>query len=362
MRRTAMASVAVGLGLLGAAAGVIIARPGGPGGGGAFQLAGASGPSGARTHLLGTGVSARRLPVSAPASGHGPMPSGGISIAAHAAGFGYPAATNTGATGALTAVPGSVTRGPGWSYANGVISVTGAGARLARISTSAEIQVDAPHVTIDNVRVVAALTNDPGIALEQRANGTTIENSTIAGTNSTGGTMLVGIKDVHGTPVTGTVIDRCNIYNTSSGVQIYAGTIENSYIHALGNNGREHLEDINDTGNSGHPLFILHNTLFNPGRQTAAIYLSEDYSAEANVTVNNNILGGGDYSFYGGNTGAAAPIPGRPAHISFTNNIFSRLRFRNGGYFGPVAHWLNGNGNVWAGNVWDVSGQIVRPS
>src|ERR1035438_5651786 len=59
-------------------------------------------------------------------------------------------------------------------------------------------------------RIYGALTNSPGIALERGANTTHIVNTLIAGTNGTSGGMLVGVKDVYGDPVTGTLIDKCN--------------------------------------------------------------------------------------------------------------------------------------------------------
>ena len=267
---------------------------------------------------------------------------------------GFPQGSTTGyiiPLNQLTQVPQQATSGNGWSYSNGTITVTGTNAVLDKISTAAGIDVRASGVTINQSRVYGALTGSPGIGLEPAANNTTIENTLIAGTNPTNGTMLVGVKDVQGTPVTGTVINKCNIYNTSSGIQIYQGTIENSYIHDLGNTGTEHLEDYNSTGNSGYPVTIFHNTLLNRQSQTAAVYEGADFSPSQNITVNDNLLAGGGYTVYGGGIGVGSQAD--PMNIVFTNNIFSQIYFANYGSYGPDAYYDSGNGDVWSGNTSD---------
>jgi hypothetical protein len=282
--------------------------------------------------------------------------------APHPAACGFPAAASTGYTvplAALKQIPQQVRSGPGWSYQGGAVVITGAGTTLSGITTASTVVVEAPHVTITNSRIYGALTNQPGIALEPAANGTTISDTLIAGTNATSGTMLVGIKDVQGTPVTGTVINRCDIYRASSGVQIYAGTIENSYIHDLGNTGTEHLEDYNSTGNSGFPVVLHHNTLFNPSPQTAAVYLGADFSPTQNVAITDNLLAGGGYTVYGG--GAGVGPHAAPSGIVVTGNVFSRLYFPQGGRWGPVAYFDPGHGDAWSGNTWDGTTTPVAP-
>jgi hypothetical protein len=282
--------------------------------------------------------------------------------APHPAVCGFPEAKTTGYTvplAALRQVPQQVRSGPGWSYTGGALVITGAGTTLAGITTSSTIVVAAPHVTITNSRIYGALTNQPGIALEPAANGTTITDTLIAGTNATSGTMLVGIKDVQGNPVTGTQIIRCDIYHASSGVQIYEGTIADSYIHDLGNTGTEHLEDYNSTGNSGYRVTIRHNTLFNPSPQTAAVYLGADFSPSQNVQITGNLLAGGGYTVYGGGVGVGPHAA--PAGIVVTGNVFSRIYFAQGGRFGPVAYFDQGHGDAWSSNTWDGTTTPVLP-
>src|ERR1035438_491973 len=275
--------------------------------------------------------------------------------------YGYPGASNTGylvPLASLKQIPQQITSGPGWSYSGGVVSINTAGTTLSGITTSAMIEVNAANVTIKTSRIYGALTDSPGIALERGANNTHIVNTLIAGTNGTSGGMLVGVKDVYGDPVTGTLIDKCNIYNASSGVQIYAGTVQNSYIHDLSNTGSQHLEDFNSTGNDGFRLVINHNTLFNKQSQTAAVYLGTEVSPSQNVAVTNNLLAGGGYTVYGGGVGVGQWAA--PKDITVTGNVFSSLYFAKGGDLGPVAYFDAGNGAVWSGNVWDGSGAVVN--
>jgi len=282
--------------------------------------------------------------------------------APHPSACGFPDGSNTGTGSAvLTNVPGSATSGPGWSYADGVITVTGAGASLHNITTAAQIVVDAPNVTLDHVKVVGTFTDEPAIALEPAANGVHIANCFVSGTNTATGRMLVGIKDVQGTPVTGIVIDKCNIRYASTGIQIYTGTIENSYIHTLGMVSGDHVNGITNNANDGDAELIQHNTVFNQFAQTDAISLFEDFGPIGNVTINDNLLAGGGYAVYGGGSGNDAPQPGAPYNVLITNNVFATLYYANSGFYGPDAYYEPGNGNVWSGNVWDGTGATVSP-
>jgi hypothetical protein len=301
------------------------------------------------------------LAVSAPAGIHaqpGTTARAAVTCAPDPSACGFPDATNTGpGSTTLTAVPGTETSGPGWSYTGGAIYVTGAGASVDDITTAAQIVVEAPNVTINDDKIVGVFTDEPAIALEPAANGVLIENSYISGTNTTTGRMLVGIKDVEGTPVTGIVIDKCDIQEASTGIQIYTGTIENSYIHNLGMQSGDHVNGI--TNNGGASELIQHNTVLNQYSQTDAISLFEDFGPIGNITINDNLLAGGGYAVYGGGSGGDAPISSSPYNVDITNNVFSTLYFANSGFYGPDAYVEDGNGNVWSGNVWDGTGVTV---
>jgi hypothetical protein len=238
---------------------------------------------------------------------------------------------------------------------NSPIDITKAGEVLSYISTDQTINVDAPNVTIKHVRIIVS-GGAFGIKLNRAANHTAIEDSTIRGSGTSGATAgIEAIKDIYGTgnAVTATGL---NIYNFGDGIQTYQGSITNNYIHGLTDVNGYHLEDINENGNSGLPLLIQHNTLFNPASQTAAIYIGADFSPSANVTVNDNFVAGGGYTVYGGGQGVGPQA--NPANIKVTNNVFGRQYYGNSGFYGPVAYYDTGNGDVWSGNTYDGGGTV----
>ena len=117
---------------------------------------------------------------------------------------------------------------------------------------------------------------------------------------------------------------------TSTGVQMESGLIQDNYIHDMGYDPGDHINGM--TTNSGTALLtIRHNTILNTIDQTDAIRLFEDFGAQSNRIIDNNLVAGGGYTIYGGaNPGGAAT-----SNIKITNNRFSRVYYPNGGYYGP---------------------------
>ncbi len=217
---------------------------------------------------------------------------------------GYPDATNTGVPSgmSLRSVPGQVSGGPGWHYdSRGWVEVDGNGAVLQGLSIPYNVDVSASNVTIKDVRITA--TGDEfGISLRNTRN-VTVEDSTIFSASAGAERLLVGIKDIYGT-CTGTKVLRNNIWHTSTGVQVYAGLIEDNYIHDMGYSAGDHLNGITSNGGTA-PLAIQHNTVLNKYGQTDAISLFEDFGVEANVLITGNLMAGGGYTVYGGRIRAA---------------------------------------------------------
>ena len=268
---------------------------------------------------------------------------------------GFPDDTNTGVSpGArLRQVPGQVASGPGWHYdRRGFVAVSGTGAVLSGLSLSCGVAVTASHVTIKDVRIVTSGQSAMGVAL-QHVHDVTIEHSTIAGINTGPGRLMVGVKDVYG-DATGTRVLDDDIFQASTGVQIYQGLIQGNYIHHLGKAGTDHVNGVTTNGDT-RPLVIRHNTIFNSFAQTDAIGLFQDFGVVAHVTIAGNLLAGGGYAIYGG-TGSKGP----PSHIVVTGNRISTRFFRRGGYWGPAVDFAGHTpGDVWLGNVWDNSGRPV---
>jgi len=269
---------------------------------------------------------------------------------------GYPDATNTGvADGAVRRkVPGDVTHGTGWHWdSRGWVEIDGDGATFSGYSVSSGIDVTASNVTISGDEI---LSEGEGFAIGFRhtANMTISHNTIYSPVQFGANRLMTGIKDVF-MDSTGTRILANNIYHAQTGVQIDAGLIQDNYIHDMGYVSGDHVNGTTSNAVSGS-LSIIHNTVFNQFEQTDAVSLFEDFGAQYDRVINDNLVAGGDYAIYGG-----ANPGGAPAHnIRITNNRISTKFFPHGGYFGPyTAVDPSGSGNVFTGNVWDATGAPV---
>ena len=271
---------------------------------------------------------------------------------------GFPTSSTTGVPAGtpMKSVPGQVSSGPGWAWnsSGGYLEVSGNGANLTGLKVNGNIDVSANNVTINDVKVNCGGDGSMGISLRHTSN-VTIENSNINGLNTTSNRLMVGIKDIYG-DATGTVVQNDNITKTSTAVQIYAGTIENNYIHEPGMATGDHINGVTTNGDD-QPLLIQHNTILNNFAQTDAIGLFQDFSTVSNVTINDNFLAGGGYTIYGG-TGTY----GQTSNIVVTNNTISTMYYPQGGYYGPVAAFdSTAPGNVWSGNTYSTGKAIPAP-
>ena len=169
------------------------------------------------------------------------------------------------------------------------------------------------------------------------------------------GAGLSGTQGSYGIYVQGNsqvTINAVNIHDVGQGLVLNDGqvTLENSYIHDLNAGSGTHYEDVGYFGaakSSTFSLNIQNNTLINQHNQTAAVFLQNYFGGLNNVTVNNNILVGGDYTAYMDASGDGGPGTGTAiTNVSFTNNhmgtgIFGYTYFKD---------WTN---PVYTGNVDD---------
>jgi hypothetical protein len=274
---------------------------------------------------------------------------------------GYPDATNSGVQPGqqLTAVPAQQTSGPGWAWnaAWGTLTVTGTGAVLSDLAVAGNIDVEASHVTLDNLQVTST-GSSWGIGL-MNANGTLVEHCSISSPAASGPQRLQsGVKDVYG-DTEGTIIAWDNIWHAEDGVQLSAGIIKGTYIHDLAYSSGDHTDGIDSNAGDPHGLAITRNTILNPLDQTDDIALFENFGPQEDVTITGNLMAGGDYSIYAGyNPGKAVP-----SNIIISNNRFARTYYPNSGVYGPVAYAAIGvNGNTWTGNTWDDTGATITAS
>jgi hypothetical protein len=287
--------------------------------------------------------------VPAGASGAAQVPGDCIRVP-HACGF--PDATNTGVpTGtALRSVPGQVSSGPGWYYktADHAVIVNVNGTVLSDLYIPYNLTIDASDVTVRDVRVVTG--GYFGVSVRHTTR-VTIEDSTISGQNLTSGRVDSAIDDVYGDS-TGLVIKNNNISQFRTGVQISTGLVADNYIHDPGYIHGDHTNGILADKPAGS-LTIYGNTIFNDLGQTDDISLDSSRSGQdvANKIVVDNLLAGGGYPIYGGDS------KGNPtSNIVIVDNEFGQLYYPRSGQFGPVAYFdPSGTGNVWSGNVWSGS-------
>ena len=291
-------------------------------------------------------VRASRSPSPLPPS---PSPSPKASTVPAVSTTGFPGASDTGvpAGTALTKVgPGGLTRGPGWVYqSRGWVEVTGSNVTLEGLYIPFNVDItSASNVTLKDDEIYGAGAQW-GISLRHDKN-VTIEADSIYGPPGCAAQMYEGVSDIYGDS-TGTQIIGDDIWNTAGPVSIGNGLIQGNYLHGLTQCGSEHNDGIGV--NSGSTSLVIdHNTVLDPLNQTCAICLFSDFGQVRNVTIENNLLAGGDYALYGGLSGnqGASSTPG----VRITGNVFSTVYYRGGGTFGPAAHvWA---GDVWSGNTW----------
>lgn len=295
---------------------------------------------------------------SRPAAPSTPLVEGGCGASPHQCG--YPDATNTGvpASVKLLQVPGQISGGKGWHFdPRGWVEVDGNGAVLKGLYIPYSVDISASNVTVTDVEVVVT-GNGFGIGLRHTRN-VTISYSEVFSPYASGANRLqVGIKDVYG-DTADTVIEYDNIWHTGTGVQISEGLVMDNYIHDMGYASGDHLDGIASDAGSTEGLTIDHNTVLNQFGQTTAVGLFEDFGAQFNCLIENNLIAGGGYTVYGGANAGGAPT----SNIRVIGNRFARVYSENSGSYGPVAYFdPHGSGNEWNGNVWDDTGKPVQSS
>lgn len=259
--------------------------------------------------------------------------------APHPGACGFPDARNTG-----------VKHGTQLRVIRHSITLDRDGATLKNAVVHGVITIAADHVTVRNVRVVVnGETWAIGLVHTRAATIVHVEIAPAPDARR----LLVGIKDVYG-DAHGTRILKSDVAGASTGVQTHEGLVRDNYVHALRMRPGDHVNGFTSNG-STEPLRIEHNTILNRFDQTDAIGLFQDFGLEANRTIKDNLLAGGDYPLYAGSGDA-----GHTHNIVVVGNHFSRIYADRGGTYGPVAYY-DGDGahNRWSGNIWDESGAPV---
>jgi hypothetical protein len=316
---------------------------------------------------------------------------------------GFPGPANTGPRGVwgagstqftVVTPTGPNSSGTGWAYnssGGGFVNVTSSNVTIQGLFIPYNLNINTQaNVTISDCVIAYAgdITQSIGIKHTNTTN-LTIQYCTIFGTANQGATgpLLVGIKDglSGGIPSTGTIVQFCNIYNATTGLQGEEGQWLYNYIHDLGSNyvspgNNPHLNGMtsNASGQTRYFLRIANNTVLcatdpsqnavNPNvdpvtggyNQTDAISLFEDSSnpayPQANRLIENNLIGGGSYTLYCGQNTSGVPA----YNVVARNNRFTTRYFSTAGSNGICTSFCKTTPSmVWQNNVFHETGTVI---
>ena len=157
-------------------------------------------------------------------------------------------------------------------------------------------------------------------------------------------------------------VNQTLIHGMQRGIYASANmTVTNSYLDDFDNPSTSHAQAILTSGNV-HNVTLTNNT-FGCGTNMCTAALSifpETWTGgpNSNWTIDHNLLNGGSYALYAGDTDADGESPN--TNMTFTNNVFGDKYFATSGEFGYVGSWSVDPTNVWANNT-NANGDIVLP-
>jgi hypothetical protein len=261
---------------------------------------------------------------------------------------GVPAGVTPSASGACATYAG------GKSISSGTVTINGCEID-GRISVSGTA-----NVTIENSDIAYADETGAGaVSLSGATASLTVEYSTIHGTGyTTSGSLAFGVyTHTGGAAVT---IDHVFFYN---GDRIFMNYTENSQTPTVTNSFCWHNADVASSGSTEHyecvytgpPANITekNDVLMNLIGQTGANYVDDNTGSCCGVVdLENNLMGGGDYTFYGGASLVSSE--------TYLNNRVTRALYNTGGLYGPGSY--NSTGTfTQTGNIWDDTNTTANP-
>jgi Bacterial Ig-like domain len=232
----------------------------------------------------------------------------------------WPDATNTGVPAGVTLLSPTAANLPAGVTmdSSGNLTVTKAGVVLSGLNITGTVTIDAANVTLENCNITGA--DYYNVIIGTGLTGVTVQNCTI-NNESYGGTGISG---------QGTFVGN-NIMGTVNGINVAGNNtvIEGNYIHDMAGPAGAHFDTIQADGNFSN-LLIQGNTLVNEQDQTSVLMLDNYWGPINNVTVDDNIMVGGDYTIYVGEV-AKGQDPGGPVtNVTVENNHLGTGQY---GYF-----------------------------
>lgn len=244
------------------------------------------------------------------------------------------------------------------STVTGGYNVTVDGTLVQNLDITGYLFIDASNVTVRNCRIRGTV--DYHVILQTFGHSNiTIENCTIDGQ----GIVQYGIALQDGAVVRGckivNCVDGCTHFGNSS-------TIEDNYIQVTqrvpGPADPDHPDGIDYNGGGTGPYVWRHNRIVGYPNATSCIGMYPDFGACTDILVENNLLSGGGFSIYAGESNNVGALP--PSNIRLIGNRWLDDLFPGtGGEFGPIAYFNPArSGNVFTDNRFYPSGQLVDPT
>jgi hypothetical protein len=244
---------------------------------------------------------------------------------------GFPDASNTGPSGALSP--------------SGSISTSANGQVIQNLDITGTISVNHSNVVIRNIRI-----RQPGgeaISIDPSTSGTVVEDCELDGTGDTRSDPAIAYARY--------TIRRCDIHHFGEGPRANGDTvIEDNYIHDFVDYSSidAHQDGIQVVCNNN--IVIRHNTiLMNTENANAAIMVGTAQGTVDNVVIRDNLMAGGGYTVYGGSAEGYSPNATR---VQITNNRISTQYMPRGGYYGPFTNTYQ---VTMYGNVWHETGNPI---
>jgi hypothetical protein len=233
-----------------------------------------------------------------------------------------------------------VPTGTALRQSNGDLIIETPGTVVDAMQVNGSIIVQAPNVHIRRTRVAPPADAFWVIRQAPGATDLVIEDSELDGNQ---------IHDGISQEAAGLTVRRTRIHDVDVGVSLSdRGDVEDCLLTAVGAGI--------GTDAGGTQISVLRTTITTTADSgEAAIGLYTAKGSLHAVTVESNVLAGGNYTFHVGEGPGTQQITAR-------HNRFSRAVHPNGGVYGPTAGWdAAAPGNVWQDNTWSDTGAPVDP-
>ena len=150
------------------------------------------------------------------------------------------------------------------------------------------------------------------------------------------------------------VVYRSRISETLDGVRMAESGyhIVESLIDGIVTRKGDHNDGV-QTSATVSDIRIERSRIMNKNPQTSCLLLRGN-----RVVIRDNYLAGGGWTFYGGFNGNGHGEPSSK-NMSVTGNVFGTDYYPQSGYFGAVAYWDYGRGNMWSNNTFSDGRPLV---